>query len=92
MPQFPNDPPPPEQRIDTLYVWIATHHDGAEGMMSADMDIGPPIGVRHIPLMTSKAHLAGLMESKARQLQRAALAETGRPITIELVEYRRVPK
>jgi hypothetical protein len=90
---FINDPPPPpDQRVESVYAWVATHPDGAEGIMSADMDLGPPIGIRHMPLLTSKPHLARLMEGKARQLQRAAMAETGKPVAIELVEYRRVRK
>lgn len=91
-PEFINDPPPPaEQRVESVYAWIATHPNGAEGIMSADMDLGP-LGIRHMALLTSKPNLARRMEGKARQLQRAALAETGRPFAIELVEFRRVPK
>lgn len=80
------DDPAAGQRIETLWAWVAIHADGREGVWSADMET--PIGPRHMPLVTSKRDVAERLAAVVLQLQRAALAETGKPIHAELREFR----
>jgi hypothetical protein len=80
-------PPPGEQRITELHLWVATHPDGGEGIVSADVPI-PGIGSRHIPLMSSRRELAEKMKPFAEHAQQAA-AKAGKPVSLRIVTYRR---
>jgi hypothetical protein len=74
----------PDQRITELHAWIATHENGGEGVMSADLPLG------HMPLVTGKHETAEKLGAFARMVQRKA-AEMGAPVTIELRTFRAVP-
>jgi hypothetical protein len=81
-------PPPGEQRITELHLWVATYPDGGEGVVSADIPI-PDIGSRHMPLMSSKRAVAERLKPYAESAQQAA-AGAGRIVSLQLVTYRRV--
>lgn len=78
-------PPPADQRIDTLYAWIATQQDGAEGIISTFI---PQLGAT--PLITSKPHIAALMELAANRAKKTGAKEF-MPIAITLATFKRVP-
>lgn len=86
-----DNPPPSEQRIDALHVWIATYADGSEGIVSADLPLASGLGMRHMPLMSSKRELVERMEPLARSVQKAAVRQAKRITKLDLVTYRREP-
>ena len=78
----------PGQRIDSLFVWIVTYPGGDQGIMSGDVEI-PGLGMRHIPFMSSKQHLAEALKPRVDQCAETA-REQGGVFTADLVEFRRV--
>lgn len=79
-------PPPPEQRITELHVWIAIYPDGSEGIVSADLPLS--FGTRHSPLLSSKRKVAESLGRLAREVQRAAMHQAQRIVRVELRTYR----
>lgn len=77
-----------DQRISAIHVWIATQPDGSEGLISADLDAGPLIGMRHMPLMSSKRHIAEGFAGVADKMRKEILKTTGKDVTIRLVTFK----
>lgn len=76
----------PDQRITELHAWVATHPGGEEGLISGDVPMPGTIRPRHMPLMSSKRHLAeALLPVVNRVLQLAP-----RGTRAALVTFRRV--
>lgn len=90
MKEYINDPPPADQRVTELHVWIATHPDTGEGIASADIDFGGDIGSRHTPLMSSKRKIAERMQVIVDDLRQQALVQAGARVTFRLVTFRKV--
>ena len=82
----PDYTPPPEQRIETIYCWIATHANGAESMISADMPMAG-FGMRHMPLLASTRAVAEQMEDLARRTQRSTMHTTQKIIRIRIATF-----
>lgn len=89
-PHFVNKPPPADKRVDEIHIWIATHANGGEGVMAADMPYGLPGHVRHVPLMASSRATAERFSDLAHELQSIAARE-GEFITLELRSFIRKP-
>jgi hypothetical protein len=82
----------PAQRIDELWVWIGTHPNGGEGILSVDLPAGDTGAPRHMPLMSSKRELAEVaMAGLARRIQREAMHRQDRLVKIELRHFVRAP-
>jgi hypothetical protein len=75
-------PPPPDQRVTQLFVWIMINDDGSEGIMSHDLPFA--MGTRHAPLMTSKREAAEKMRPIAERVGLLTSEERGKPVTIVL--------
>lgn len=90
MSHYLDDPPPADQRVTELHVWIATHPDTGEGIASADVDFGPEFGARHMPLMSSKRKIAEGLKPFAEQVRQQALIQSGKRVTMRLVTFRKV--
>lgn len=90
MSYYRDAPPPADQRVTEMHVWIATHPDGAEGIASADVDFGPGFGLRHMPLMSSQRGTAEKMHVWAEELRQQALVQAGKRVTLRLVTFRKV--
>ena len=78
-------PAPPDQRIEKLHAWIATHTDGSEGIVSAAL--GPQV----MPLVTSKRHVAEGLKSVAERAVQAAAAQASKVVSVRLVTFIAVP-
>lgn len=75
-------PPPAAQRVSRLWAWIATHDDGSEGIISADL---PFEGVsRHIPLLSSQRATALALRPVAERVRDEAMRQSNRRVTIAL--------
>ena len=85
MPILADFPPDAGQRVHVLYAWIATHPDGSEGIMSADLPMFE--GMRHVPLLSSKRHVVENMRDLVEQIVSMSVA-AGTPIKYELRTYR----
>jgi hypothetical protein len=59
--QFAGWEPPQGNRILALYVWIATHDDGSEGIIAAIF------GTAQMPLLSSRLDLADRMRPMAEE-------------------------
>jgi hypothetical protein len=81
-----NIPPAPGQRVTQLFAWIAIHPDGGEGIMSTDMPLGD-LGMRHMPLITSKREVAEKMRPIAEQTASQASTAAGAPVAIVLRSF-----
>jgi hypothetical protein len=86
MSEYLDNPPDDDQRITELWAWIATHANGAEGIMSADVQM-PGMGTRHVPLIASKRATADHLGPLARKIQRAAMHQANRLTNIRLVRF-----
>jgi len=76
-------PPPPDQRIRHLYVWITVDSlDQSEGIMSYDMPF--QFGTRHAPLMSSKRDVAENLRPVAEHVAAMATEERGHTIAAVL--------
>lgn len=80
-------PPPGDQRIRQIHVWIATYANGSEGIISADLPMPVGLGTRHMPLMNSKRDVAENLQPLARRAQRAAMHQADRIVSIRLVTF-----
>lgn len=81
-----------DARIRTIYVWIAVHENGGEGIMSADMPWSDEGQIRHVPLMTTRLRTAaGPMGDMARRIQQEIKERLGQIITIKLRKFRVEP-
>lgn len=89
-PKYLHLPRPPEQRIDSLHVWIAINPDGSEGVFSADVPLPAGLGTRHTPLMSSNLVVAQKMESLVNYLIPQIKEATGETVAPKLVSFRRV--
>jgi hypothetical protein len=86
------DMPPPEgKRVAELHVWIATYPDGREGIVSGDFEMPGGLGMRHMPLMNSKRHVAAALEPMAHRARRAAMHQADRIVRVRLVTFRAEP-
>jgi hypothetical protein len=83
MPDLPN----PTKPITEIYVWIAVHANGGEGILSADLPT--PVGPRHMPLMSSDRDIAEGMGGVARAIEMASRA-AGTWVTVEMRSFRLV--
>lgn len=77
--------PEPEKRIEMLYLWIAIHPNGAEGIIAADLEVMPGV-IRHTPLMNSRRDGAEAMRSIAIGLGESS----DPPVRVELRAFARV--
>jgi hypothetical protein len=75
-------PPPPDQRITQLFVWIMLNDDGSEGIVSADMPM--EMGMRHSPLMSSKRETAMKLRPIAERIGSLTSTERDKPVTVVL--------
>jgi hypothetical protein len=84
--------PDKDQRVDVLWAWVGIHPDGGEGILSTDLPTPdlPGGARRHMPLVTSKRHVAEICGLVAREIQRASMHQADRFVRIELREFRRV--
>jgi hypothetical protein len=73
-------PPPPEQRVNHLFVWIMLNDDGSEGIISADMPM--EMGMRHSPLMSSKRDVAMRLRPIAERIAALTSTERDKPVTV----------
>ncbi len=80
--------PPPHQRIEQLHVWIATYEDGSEGIVSGDIEMVPGL-IRHIPIMSSKRHVAEGLKPLAERAAEMGREHNGKGMTIELRTFTR---
>lgn len=81
-------PTPADQRITELHVWVALNEDGSEGILSADMMVEGK--KRHMPLVSSKRHLAEAMQPIVNRLIFAAIGHPGRQaFETNLVTFKR---
>ena len=86
------DPPAdPDQRINTIHAWVGTHANGAEGLLSADVDI-PGGGTRHLPLMSAHLRIAEKLGTLARSLYRASQNGPQKLTSVELRTFVHVPR
>lgn len=79
------NPPDPGKRIEMLYLWIAIHPNGAEGIIAADLEVMPG-EIRHTPLMNSRRDSAEAMRPIATSLG----AASDPPVRVELRAFARV--
>jgi hypothetical protein len=75
-------PPPPDQRVTQLFVWLMINEDGSEGIVSADLPM--EFGTRHAPLFTSKRETAEKLRPIAERVGLLTSEERGKPVTIVL--------
>jgi hypothetical protein len=76
--------PKSDRRIATIFVWVAVHRDGGEGIISADVP-GLVMGeTRHTPLMSSIRTVADGLEPLASEVIRLSR----RAVRAELREFR----
>lgn len=87
--EYMHAPTAPDQRVDSLFAWVATHADGAEGIMSGDMPYIPGLGRRHMPFMSSKRTVAESLGPRVAEMLELAVAD-GVLVKAELVEFIRV--
>lgn len=71
----------PEQRIDELHAWIATHENGGEGIIATILP-----GIGSTPMVSSRRHV---MEAARDHVAKTA-ALLGNVVAVKLVTYRRV--
>jgi hypothetical protein len=88
---FLDMPPPESQRITEIHVWIAKYHNGSQGIVSADLPMPNGLGMRHMPLMSSKRHAAEALEPMAHRARRLAMHQADRIVRVRLVTFRAVP-
>jgi hypothetical protein len=79
-------PPDAGYRITELHVWIGTHTNGGEGILS--MDLSMPFGIRHTPLVSSKRDVAERFAPFARKIQREAMHRADCFVKIELRTFK----
>lgn len=70
-----------DERIVTLFVWIATEQDGAEWIVSRDIPLFNT--TRYVPLMSTSRDTAETLEPLAKE----ALKRLPRKIGLRLVEF-----
>lgn len=76
----------PEQRIDELHAWIATHRNGGQGIVASVL---PGLGAT--PLVSSRRHVVEAAEPLVRQTVAATKGRGGEEVVgVELVTFRRV--
>lgn len=80
-------PPTPEQMIRSLHAWIATYHDGTEGIIAHGL---PGLGMT--PLVTSRHHVAVRMQPIARHAMALSQAGEHRVAGVRLVSFEVVDK
>ena len=83
-PSLPDLSPDPDQRISVIHAWITTHSNGAEGLMSADMPMPGRPGDTHMPLLSSKLHVAQRLRPLAEEAQSTSLDGPNPVVKIEL--------
>lgn len=79
------DLPPEPERLREVFVWVGIHADGREGMMSADLRTA--IGIRHMPLMSSRRGLAEQFMPLAMKIRRKSLHGNNRIIRVEMRRF-----
>jgi hypothetical protein len=87
-PLYLDVPPEPDQRVIEIHAWIATHADGSEGIVSADIPM--PMGMRHSPLLSSKRTVAEKLEPLARKIRQQAMHQANRVVSMKLITFRRI--
>jgi hypothetical protein len=74
-------PPPPNQRITQIFIWVMINEDGGESIMSHDMPMEEVVfGTRHMPLMSSKRDVAQKLRPIAEHICSLASTERGHPV------------
>ncbi len=81
--------PQPGDTFTALYMWIGTHPNGGEGVMSADMEVGKGV-IRHVPLMAFSQAAAAALGGIALQEADTFRRRCGASLALKLVTFRRV--
>lgn len=78
--------PPASPPFTELFVWIAHHADGSEGILAADLE--PVRGVkRHMPLMNGHRDMAERMTNRAKAIQSSSQHTKHRIVRVELRRF-----
>jgi hypothetical protein len=65
-----------------LHCWIATYADGTEGVIGGGVE-----GVGLVTLMSSRRHIALIMERNAREAMAATARTAHRVVSVRLVTF-----
>jgi hypothetical protein len=71
-----------------VHIWIAHYAAGGESMIAADIPLPGGLGMRHMPLMNGRRHVAESLAPLARRIQSASQHASERIVRLELRTFR----